>query len=30
MAIEILDEGVENTEMVNSCCTGGAASSRAT
>ncbi len=28
MAIEVLDEGVESTEMVSGCCTGGTASAR--
>ena len=26
--LEVLDEGVENTEMVSGCCVGGAASNR--
>lgn len=26
--LEVLDEGVENTEMVTACCTGGTGSSR--
>lgn len=28
MAIEVLDEGVESTEMVSVCCAGGTGSSR--
>lgn len=28
MAIEVLAEGVENTEMVNVCCSGGTSSAR--
>lgn len=28
MAIEVLDEGVERTEVVSTCCTGGANSAR--
>jgi len=28
MSIEILDEGVENTEVVSACCTGGVSSVR--
>jgi hypothetical protein len=28
MSIKILDEGVEDTEVVSVCCTGGATSAR--
>jgi len=28
MAIEVLDEGLENTEVVSGCCIGGASSAR--
>ncbi|MGB9079924.1 MAG: geopeptide [Desulfuromonadaceae bacterium] len=28
MGIEVLDEGVENTEMVSACCASGAGSAR--
>lgn len=28
MAIEVLDEGMENTEMVSACCSGGTGSVR--
>jgi putative radical SAM-modified peptide len=26
--VEVLDEGVENTQMLSACCTGGSATNR--
>lgn len=28
MDMEVLDEGLENVELVNACCTGGVGSAR--
>lgn len=28
MELEVLDEGLENVELVNACCSGGAGSAR--